>query len=120
MGSRLYYILFLTGTLYLTNSGCGILSSKEFELSSSANIYYTNPILDTVLADPSVILDPKSGFFYAYGTEDNWGDGLGSRLIPIVRSKDLVNWTLVGNAFERKPTWKEKGGLWAPDINRIG
>jgi arabinan endo-1,5-alpha-L-arabinosidase len=120
MARRLYCILFFTGALYLVNSGCGILSSKESALSSFAEIYYTNPILDTVLADPTVVLDPNSGYFYAYGTEDNWGDGLGSRLIPIVRSKDLVNWTLVGNAFERKPTWKEKGGLWAPDINRIG
>lgn len=120
MGSRLGYIVSLIGTLYLISSSCGILSPKESALSSSAEIYYTNPILDTVLADPSVILDPKSGFFYAYGTEDNWGDGLGSRLIPIVRSKDLINWTLVGNAFERKPAWKDKGGLWAPDINYIG
>lgn len=120
MGIQFYNKLFLIGTIWLMISACGVLWSKEARQSSSTGIYYTNPILDTVLADPSVIFDTKSGLFYAYGTEDNWGDGMGSRLIPIVRSKDLVNWTLVGNAFDKKPNWKSKGGLWAPDINQIG
>lgn len=105
--------------LLISTGGCGILSSKDPSLSSANTVYYTNPILDTVLADPTVFLDPKSGFFYAYGTEDNWADGQGSRLIPVMRSKDLVNWTLVSNAFQTKPTWKERGGLWAPDINYV-
>lgn len=80
---------------------------------------YTNPVFEPVLADPSVIRDPETGYFYAYGTQDNWGDGQGSRLIPILRSPDLVNWQVAGQALEKKPTWKENGGLWAPDVNQV-
>ncbi|WP_233632532.1 family 43 glycosylhydrolase [Parapedobacter sp. ISTM3] len=80
---------------------------------------YTNPVFEPILADPSVVRDPQTGFFYAYGTEDNWGDGQGSRLIPILRSADLVNWTVMGNAFTAKPTWKDNGWLWAPEVVHV-
>lgn len=84
-----------------------------------ADTQYTNPVFEPVLADPSVVRDPQSGYFYAYGTEDDFGDGQGNRLIPILRSDDLVNWTDIGNAFEVKPDWKSSGWLWAPDVNYI-
>lgn len=80
---------------------------------------YANPVFEPILADPSVIRDPESGDFYAYGTQDNWGDGNGSRLMPVIRSSDLVNWAVVGQAFQTQPTWKNEGGLWAPDVNYI-
>lgn len=81
--------------------------------------YYLNPVFEPILADPSVVRDPETGDFFAYGTQDNWGDGQGSRLMPIVRSKDLVNWTVEGQAFETRPSWKSQGGLWAPDVSLI-
>lgn len=77
---------------------------------------YTNPVFEPVLADPSIIKG-EDGFFYAYGTEDNWGDGMGARLVPIIRSDNLVDWEYIGEAFEEKPHWKEEGGIWAPDIS---
>lgn len=78
---------------------------------------YVNPVFKPVLADPSVV---KSGdYFYAYGTEDDWGSGGGYHLVPIIRSKDLVNWTLVGDAFTTKPIWKQEGGIWAPDVTEV-
>lgn len=42
--------------------------------------------------------------------------------MPIHRSKDLVHWNFVGTAFTDKtrPAFEPKGGLWAPDINKIG
>jgi len=80
---------------------------------------YTNPVFEPILADPTVIRDPETGFFYAYGTQDNWGDGQGSRLVPILRSANLVDWQVVGQAFEEKPNWKEAGGIWAPDVNVV-
>ncbi|WP_257668383.1 family 43 glycosylhydrolase [Parapedobacter tibetensis] len=80
---------------------------------------YVNPVFEPILADPSVIRDSESGDFYAYGTQDNWGDGQGSRLMPILRSVDLANWKVVGQAFTEKPAWKEAGGLWAPDVNYV-
>lgn len=100
---------------------CQILDQKgeRTALDSTSTFGYTNPVFEPILADPTVIRDESTGFFYAYGTEDNWGDEKGNRLMPILRSKDLVNWSYVGNVFNKKPTWKNHGGLWAPDINKI-
>lgn len=77
---------------------------------------YVNPVFTPILADPTVVKDPVSGYFYAYGTEDHWHTDNKNHLVAIVRSKDLVNWTYVADAFLRKPTWKTSGGIWAPDI----
>ena len=76
-----------------------------------------NPVFAPVFADPTVIYNHKEKVFYAYATQDNWADGKGSRLLPIIKSPDLISWSAVGAALTEKPTWKEKGGLWAPDIN---
>ncbi|WP_246162138.1 family 43 glycosylhydrolase [Sphingobacterium phlebotomi] len=78
-----------------------------------------NPVFEPVLADPSVVFDTKEHKFYAYGTEDDWSDGNGSRLVPVLESTNLTDWTYVGDAFEQKPTWKKDGWIWAPDINHI-
>lgn len=75
---------------------------------------YSNPVFEPILADPTVIRTDDA--FYAYGTEDDWRDGEGSRLVPIVRSTDLVEWEYVGEAFEERPAWKERGNVWAPSI----
>lgn len=90
---------------------CGILF-----LSSGvrAQHTYTNPVMDFDMPDPTVI-SADDGYFYLYATE---GHGYS---IPIVRSSDLVNWERIGAAFskETRPTFEPKGGLWAPDINRL-
>lgn len=93
-----------------------------YSVSATVNIFadpaeleYTNPVFTPILADPSVIRDPLTGYFYAYGTEDRWPNGT-NQIVPIVRSQDLVNWSYVGNAFSTKPAWKSSGGVWAPDI----
>lgn len=78
---------------------------------------YSNPVFTPVLADPSVV--EFGSFFYAFGTEDDWGSDGGYHLVPILRSIDLVNWELVGDAFTSKPTWKDQGGIWAPDVSRV-
>lgn len=79
---------------------------------------FHNPVFEPILADPSVI-KAADGWFYAYGTQDNWGDGNGSHLVPILRSRDLVHWTYLKDAFLTKPSWKEKGGIWAPDVVQV-
>ena len=81
---------------------------------NSANNSYTNPIERTSLPDPTII-KADDGYYYLYATES-------IRNLPIYKSKDLVDWTYVGTAFtpETRPQMVPKGGLWAPDINRIG
>ena len=90
---------------------CGILLPAS---GIRAQNTYTNPVMDFDMPDPTVIC-ADDGCFYLYATE---GHGYS---IPIVRSSDLVNWERVGTAFskETRPTFEPKGGLWAPDINRL-
>jgi hypothetical protein len=76
------------------------------------------PAADT-FADPAVIKGPD-GFWYAYGTSDPLKAGQTEhRLIPILRSRNLFDWTYVGDAFTpaTRPAWATPtAGLWAPDI----
>ena len=114
----LAYILF---TLFWETS-CGTKGESPYpgteEPTETEEGTYVNPVFNPVLADPTII---KSGnYFYAYGTEDNWGSSGGNHLVPIIKSKDLVNWTLVGDAFKTKPSWKQEGGIWAPDVTEVG
>lgn len=83
---------------------------------STADTLYQNPIFEPDLADPSFV-KATDGWFYAYGTQNDWGKGL-ERLTPIIKSKDLVKWEYVNDAFtvNSRPKWKTDGGLWAPQI----
>lgn len=93
--------------------------NKAQQAATSSTTYFNNPVFATALADPTVIRDPKSKLFYAYGTQVNWGDDQGIRFVPILESKDMLNWKYVGSAFSDKPTWKKAGSIWAPDINLL-
>ncbi|UFT98655.1 family 43 glycosylhydrolase [Radiobacillus kanasensis] len=83
--------------------------------NNSNQTTYTNPVFEPVLADPAIIKG-KDGYFYAYGTEDAWGDQSETKLVPILRSSNLVDWEYAGEAFQTKPSWKGSGSIWAPDI----
>lgn len=106
----------LCGTVMLA---CNSPINDEKDPEQGDSLSFQNPVFEPVLADPTVLHDAQSGLFYAYGTQDNWDDGEGSRLVPILESKDLVDWTYVGEAFSKKPNWKNEGGIWAPDINLV-
>jgi arabinan endo-1,5-alpha-L-arabinosidase len=85
---------------------------------------YTNPVSKTfadTFADPAVI-KAKDGYWYAYGTSDPLREGEEFNYIPISRSKDLVNWEYVGDAFDAptEVSWAaDDASLWAPDIRYI-
>lgn len=85
-----------------------------FSVSLYAADKYSNPVIDYSLPDPSIIKG-EDGYFYLYATED-------IRNLPIHRSKDLVNWEFVGTAFTdtTRPDFEPEGGIWTPDINKIG
>lgn len=93
--------------------------------AQEATSSYTNPVskdfADT-FADPAVI-KAKDGFWYAYGTTDPLREGEKEfHTIPISRSKDLVSWEYVGDAFD-EPTevpWADTdAALWAPDVRYL-
>jgi arabinan endo-1,5-alpha-L-arabinosidase len=95
---------------------------------------YENPILPRVpgdgavesCADPMVLRGQQPGdrHWYMYCTTDPLNDedldangDLVFHRVPMMRSTDLVNWTYVGDAFDRPPAWADRSSaLWAPDV----
>ncbi len=69
---------------------------------------YTNPVQAGDYPDPSVIRVGKD--FYATATSSEWGPEF-----PILHSRDLVNWNIVGVVFPKRPEWSV-GNYWAPEI----
>lgn len=68
--------------------------------------------------DPSVI-HAGDGFYYAYTTQSVY---LNLVEVPVLRSRDLVHWHLVGDAFRQPPRWVlggAAGDMWAPHILRL-
>lgn len=121
MSKPLITILLLSGLSFFP--GCGQddnynENEKDNEISPpDSSLLFKNPVFEPDLADPTIIRG-EDGWFYAYGTENTWYNSV-HHVVPIIKSKDLVNWYLVGDAFLHKPSWKE-GGIWAPEITRIG
>ena len=88
---------------------------------------YVNPtskdFADT-FADPALIRG-MDGWWYSYGTSDPLREG--ERVfhrIPIAKSKNLVDWTYVGDAFTEAtmPVWADQArnaSIWAPDIRYV-
>lgn len=94
-------------------ASCSSSGSKETASEPPENTY-ANPVIDYSLPDPTVIKG-DDGYYYLYATED-------IRNLPIHRSKDLVCWEFAGTAFtdQTRPDFEPEGGIWAPDINKIG
>lgn len=75
---------------------------------------YTNPILQADYSDPDVIRVGDD--FYMTASSFNSSPGL-----PILHSKDLVNWQIVNNALpvlpdEKYDTPQYSKGVWAPCV----
>jgi beta-xylosidase len=86
---------------------CVYLCLILFVLSAAAQTY-KNPVIAGDFPDPSVIRVGEN--FYATATTGGWAP-----FFPILHSKDLVNWKIVGSVFPEKPKWA-KGDFWAPEI----
>jgi arabinan endo-1,5-alpha-L-arabinosidase len=105
-------ILFFVAMLFVEN-----MPAQQFSVLNQGNACgnnYINPVFEPDLADPAIIR-AADGYFYGYGTENTWAEGT-HRIVPIVRSKDLVNWKYICDAFTTKPAWKSAGYIWAPCI----
>lgn len=84
------------------------------QFSLAQTVTNRQPVIGMSAPDPTVIR-AEDGTFYLYATED-------MRNVPIFHSANLVDWKLVGTAFtdNSRPKWLPKGGIWAPDIQRVG
>ncbi|HEX8197254.1 MAG TPA: glycoside hydrolase 43 family protein [Pyrinomonadaceae bacterium] len=76
---------------------------------------YKNPILHADYSDPDAVRVGDD--FYMTASSFNAAPGL-----PILHSKDLVNWKLVNYVFTKQPPYnvfdktQHGGGVWAPSI----
>ena len=95
----------LTATLFVP---------QFLQFSLAQTVTNRQQVIDMSAPDPTVIR-AEDGTFYLYATED-------MRNVPIFHSANLVDWKLVGTAFtdNSRPKWLPKGGIWAPDIQRVG
>jgi beta-xylosidase len=76
---------------------------------------YKNPIINADYSDPDAIRVGDNFYLVSSSFEDVPG-------LPILQSKDLVNWTIIGHALKRQPPFehfsvpRHGGGVWAPSI----
>jgi beta-xylosidase len=76
---------------------------------------YKNPIIHADYSDPDVIRVGDD--FYLVASSFSAAPGL-----PILHSKDLVNWTILTHVFKRQPPYdvfskpQHGNGVWAPSI----
>jgi arabinan endo-1,5-alpha-L-arabinosidase len=104
----LYSCLYSCGT-----SGQSISRNSSNVKTKNSSFLFINPVLNQDFADPTVIKAPDS-FYYAYGT--NTGNNDGSMInIQVARSKNLVQWELLGDALPQRPGWADKD-FWAPHV----
>jgi Glycosyl hydrolases family 43 len=70
------------------------------------------PVYAFDFPDPFVLR--VGGTYYGYATNSAEGN------IQIISSNNLTQWTAVGNALPRLPSWAASGGTWAPSVLQVG
>lgn len=78
---------------------------SQGKAQTKSAVSYKNPVVDIAMPDPTVI-KAADGYFYMYATES-------TRNVPIMKSKDLVQWTYCNTAFTNKtrPRFEPKAGI---------
>ncbi|HEX8283177.1 MAG TPA: family 43 glycosylhydrolase [Pyrinomonadaceae bacterium] len=92
--------------------GVLLLALCVLTLSASAQAQrrasYSNPVAGGDFPDPTVIRVGRD--YWATATTSEWGPEY-----PILHSRDLVNWDVVGVVFPKRPAWAV-GSFWAPEL----
>ena len=78
-------------------------------MRAAAQAPYSNPVMAGDYPDPSVIRVGDD--YWATATTSQWAP-----LFPLLHSRDLVNWQVVGTAMPKRPAWSD-GNYWAPEIS---
>lgn len=84
-------------------------------VADQGNGTYKNPVLNADYSDPDAIRVGDDFYLVSSSFEDIPG-------LPILHSKDLVNWTIIGHALRRQPPFEHFAiprhgeGVWAPAI----
>ncbi|HKO82354.1 MAG TPA: glycoside hydrolase 43 family protein [Chitinophagaceae bacterium] len=109
----------ITSTILLLASyffSCGQANNiSEIGVADNGNGTYKNPVLHADYSDPDAIRVGDN--YYLISSSFNHMPGL-----PILHSKDLINWTIIGHALKRQPPFdhfsnvQHGNGVWAPSI----
>jgi beta-xylosidase len=107
-------VIFLAATIQLAFSQSGVIKNIR-SWGDQGNGTYINPVLNADYSDPDVIRVGED--FYMVCSEFHY---MG---IPVLHSKDLVNWTIIGRIYSEfkfdsgfDTNDRYGGGSWAPAI----
>jgi len=117
---KINYFLFLAGLVFMLNPAdaqhpTGSHRISEVWVADHGDGTYTNPVLHADYSDPDVVRVGND--FYMTSSSFNCVPGL-----PVLHSKDLVNWELISHALPRLPPPdvfdkpQHGNGVWAPCI----
>ncbi|MFC0773620.1 glycoside hydrolase family 43 protein [Terrimonas alba] len=113
MKHKIILTLFLFLSCYKINAQDKLIS--KVWVSDNGNGTYKNPVINADYSDPDAIRVGDD--YYMISSSFNHIPGL-----PILHSKDLVNWTIIGHALKRQPPFdhfskvQHGNGVWAPAI----
>jgi arabinan endo-1,5-alpha-L-arabinosidase len=121
MKSKLYiislWVLFIVGPIFLVTfnsctkeNGNGIDSIPITKSKVPQDTAFRNPVWEPDLSDLSILKAPSG--YYAFGIEKEFSPGL-DFIIPIGKSSNLMNWSLQGQAFDKKPAWWDNNSVTA-------
>jgi beta-xylosidase len=106
---------FFQGQAQIPSSGSARGFVSRAWVADNGDGTYKNPIIHADYSDPDVIRVGDD--FYMTASSFNAVPGL-----PILHSRDLVNWTIIGHVFTRQPPFdvfskpQHGNGVWAPAI----
>lgn len=109
----MHKLIFPLLTFFFTGFCYGQIS--RVWVSDNGNGTYTNPVIHADYSDPDVVR--VNDDYYMVSSSFNNVPGL-----PILHSKDLVNWTHIGHALKELPPKEyfrivqHGAGVWAPSI----
>jgi beta-xylosidase len=114
--NRIYSLCLILTVAFSWNTSAQTSNSlSKSWVSDNGDGTYTNPVLYADYSDPDAIRVGED--YYLTASSFNCVPGL-----PILHSRDLVNWELIGYALEKQPPFdvfnkvQHGGGVWAPCI----
>src|SRR6476469_8345162 len=106
IGITILYLIFCS---YCINAQ----SVSKVWVADNGDGTYKNPVLNADYSDPDAIRVGDDYYLVSSSFEDVPG-------LPILHSKDLVNWQIIGHALKRQvpldvfSTTQHGNGVWAP------
>lgn len=107
---------FLAATLFFALQGFAQQGNvSKVWVADNGDGTYKNPVLHADYSDPDAVRVGDDYYMTASSFEDVPG-------LPILHSKDLVNWRLIGHALRRLPPYEHFSvprhgeGVWAPSL----